>query len=77
MWLMAGCGSRIGEACAVTLQEFDFEEGTLNVDRRIAQDGENVMQDAPERLRLLMDAVFTMETELHLPLESESVLDGT
>ncbi len=36
----------------------------------------HVMPDAPERLRLLMDAVFTMETELHLPLEFESVLES-
>ncbi|WP_328485923.1 tyrosine-type recombinase/integrase [Streptomyces zaomyceticus] len=41
VWLMAGCGLRIGEACAVTLQQFDLEEGTLYVDRQITQDGEN------------------------------------
>ncbi|MER6121957.1 tyrosine-type recombinase/integrase [Streptomyces sp. NPDC001795] len=41
VWLMAGCGLRIGEACAVTLQQFDFEGGTLYVDRQVTQDGEN------------------------------------
>ncbi|MET9013974.1 tyrosine-type recombinase/integrase [Streptomyces olivaceoviridis] len=41
VWLMAGCGLRIGEACAVTLQQFDFESGTLYVDRQVTQDGEN------------------------------------
>ncbi|MEU3556384.1 tyrosine-type recombinase/integrase [Streptomyces fragilis] len=41
VWLMAGCGLRIGEACAVTLQQFDFESGTLHVDRQVTQDGEN------------------------------------
>ncbi|MFH9862272.1 tyrosine-type recombinase/integrase [Streptomyces sp. NPDC017202] len=41
VWLMAGCGLRIGEACAVTLQQFDLENGTLYVDRQVTQDGEN------------------------------------
>ncbi|MEU8810975.1 tyrosine-type recombinase/integrase [Streptomyces violaceoruber] len=41
VWLMAGCGLRIGEACAVTLQQFDLESGTLYVDRQVTQDGEN------------------------------------
>lgn len=41
VWLMAGCGLRIGEASAVSLQQFDFEAGTLYVDRQITQDGEN------------------------------------
>ncbi|MFK4688201.1 tyrosine-type recombinase/integrase [Streptomyces pristinaespiralis] len=41
VWLMAGCGLRIGEVCAVTLQQFDFESGTLYVDRQVTQDGEN------------------------------------
>lgn len=41
VWLMAGCGLRIGEACAVTLQQFDLEGGTLYVDRQVTQDGEN------------------------------------
>ncbi|MFJ5974626.1 tyrosine-type recombinase/integrase [Streptomyces sp. NPDC093060] len=41
VWLMAGCGLRVGEACAVTLQQFDFESGTLYVDRQVTQDGEN------------------------------------
>ncbi|MET9953824.1 hypothetical protein ABZ135_20020 [Streptomyces sp. NPDC006339] len=41
MWLMAGCGLRIGEASAVTLQQFDFEVGVLYVDRQVTQDGEN------------------------------------
>ncbi|WP_405792544.1 site-specific integrase [Streptomyces sp. NBC_00029] len=40
-WLMAGCGLRIGEACAVTLQQFDFEAGLIFVDRQVTQDGEN------------------------------------
>ncbi|MGW4162476.1 tyrosine-type recombinase/integrase [Streptomyces sp. NPDC004788] len=41
VWLMAGCGLRIGEASAVTLHQFDFEAGVLYVDRQITQDGEN------------------------------------
>ncbi|MFI8392211.1 tyrosine-type recombinase/integrase [Streptomyces sp. NPDC085540] len=41
VWLMAGCGLRIGEACAVTLQQIDFEAGLIYVDRQITQDGEN------------------------------------
>ncbi|MFF0700172.1 tyrosine-type recombinase/integrase [Streptomyces tendae] len=40
-WLMAGCGLRIGEATAVTLQQFDFDQGILYVDRQITQDGAN------------------------------------
>jgi hypothetical protein len=34
----------------------------------------HVMADAPECLRSLMDAVFTMQTELDLPLEFEAVV---
>lgn len=41
VWLMAGCGLRIGEACAVTLQQLDLESGMLYVNRQITQDGEN------------------------------------
>ncbi|MEV3974359.1 tyrosine-type recombinase/integrase [Streptomyces sp. NPDC050698] len=41
VWLMAGCGLRVGEATAVTLQQFDFEAGILHVDRQITQDGAN------------------------------------
>ncbi|MFI8815839.1 hypothetical protein ACIGWV_30720 [Streptomyces sp. NPDC055082] len=41
VWLMAGCGLRVGEACAATLQQFGFESGTLYVDRQVTQDGEN------------------------------------
>ncbi|MFE2165291.1 tyrosine-type recombinase/integrase [Streptomyces sp. NPDC059447] len=41
VWLMAGCGLRIGEACAVTLQQFDFEAGLIYVDRQITRDGED------------------------------------
>ncbi|MEU8543106.1 site-specific integrase [Streptomyces sp. NPDC048717] len=41
VWLMAGCGLRIGEASAVTLEQFDFESGVLYVDRQVTQDGEN------------------------------------
>ncbi|RKT08238.1 site-specific recombinase XerD [Streptomyces sp. 3211.6] len=41
VWLMAGCGLRIGEASAVSLQQIDFEAGVLYVDRQITQDGEN------------------------------------
>ncbi|WP_329594594.1 site-specific integrase [Streptomyces sp. NBC_01362] len=41
VWLMAGCGLRIGEACAVTLQQFDLESGTLYVDRQVTQGGDN------------------------------------
>ncbi|MEV5950607.1 tyrosine-type recombinase/integrase [Streptomyces sp. NPDC051993] len=40
VWLMAGCGLRIGEASAVSLEQFDFTVGTLRVDRQITQDGE-------------------------------------
>lgn len=39
VWLMAGCGLRIGEASAVCLQQVDFAAGMLLVDRQIAQDG--------------------------------------
>ncbi|WP_244809791.1 tyrosine-type recombinase/integrase [Streptomyces sp. So13.3] len=39
VWLMAGCGLRIGEASAVSLGQFDFADGTLRVDRQITQDG--------------------------------------
>ncbi|MFF7309086.1 tyrosine-type recombinase/integrase [Streptomyces sp. NPDC008137] len=39
VWLMAGCGLRIGEASAVCLQQFDFAAGMLIVDRQITQDG--------------------------------------
>jgi integrase len=39
--LMAGCGLRIGEACGVTLQQFDVDSGTLHVDRQVPQNGEN------------------------------------
>ncbi|WP_329343824.1 site-specific integrase [Streptomyces sp. NBC_01352] len=48
VWLMAGCGLRVGEATAVTLQQFDFEAGMLYVDRQITQDGEN---EAPRTKR--------------------------
>ncbi|WP_329404444.1 tyrosine-type recombinase/integrase [Streptomyces melanogenes] len=41
VWLMAGCGLRIGEASAVCLQQIDFEAGVLYVDRQTTQDGEN------------------------------------
>lgn len=41
VWLMAGCGLRVGEAIAVTLQQFDFEDGMLYVDRQVTQDGLN------------------------------------
>ncbi|MFC4890938.1 tyrosine-type recombinase/integrase [Streptomyces beijiangensis] len=41
VWLMAGCGLRIGEASAVTVQQIDFAAGTLYVDRQITQDGES------------------------------------
>lgn len=34
------------------------------------------MPDAPERLRSLMDGVFTTKTELDLPLESEAVVEA-
>ncbi len=38
VWLMAGCGLRIGEASAVCLQQIDFVSGMLLVDRQITQD---------------------------------------
>lgn len=39
VWLMAGCGLRVGEASAVCLRQFDFAAGMLLVDRQITQDG--------------------------------------
>ncbi|WP_194236026.1 hypothetical protein [Streptomyces acidicola] len=36
----------------------------------------HVMPDAPERLRSLMDAVFTLQSELDLPLEFEAVVEA-
>jgi integrase len=36
----------------------------------------HVMPDAPERLRSLMDAVFTKQTDLSLPLEFEAVVEA-
>ncbi|MFD7738016.1 tyrosine-type recombinase/integrase [Kitasatospora sp. NPDC059800] len=41
VWLMAGLGLRVAEAMAVSLGQFDFEAGVLNVDRQVTQDGEN------------------------------------
>ncbi|MGW4922793.1 tyrosine-type recombinase/integrase [Streptomyces parvulus] len=38
VYLMAGCGLRIGEASAVCLQQIDFVSGMLLVDRQITQD---------------------------------------
>lgn len=36
----------------------------------------HVMPDAPERLRSLMDAIFTTEIELDLPLEFEAAVEA-
>lgn len=46
---MVGCGLRIGEATAVTLQQIDFEAGTLFVDRQVTQDGENEKPKTPRQ----------------------------
>ncbi|GHD34000.1 tyrosine-type recombinase/integrase [Streptomyces galbus] len=40
LWLMAGCGLRLGEAMAVSRDQIDFEEGRLRVDFQIAEDGD-------------------------------------
>lgn len=34
------------------------------------------MPDAPERLRSLVDAIFTTEIELNLPLEFEAAVEA-
>lgn len=41
LWLMAGCGLRIGEALAVTRSQLNFTVGFLNVNRQIAHDKAN------------------------------------
>ncbi|MGA5570865.1 tyrosine-type recombinase/integrase [Streptomyces pseudogriseolus] len=55
----------------------DMAEWLGHRDPRIThQTYAHVMPDAPERLRSLMDAVFTMQTELDLPLEFEAVVEA-
>ncbi|WP_405729280.1 site-specific integrase [Streptomyces sp. NBC_01537] len=39
VWLMAGCGLRLGEAMAVSRDQIDFKAETLRVDFQIAEDG--------------------------------------
>ncbi|MFD9452325.1 tyrosine-type recombinase/integrase [Streptomyces sp. NPDC059985] len=41
LWLMAGCGLRIGEAMAVSRDQIDFQAEVLHVDFQIAEDGES------------------------------------
>lgn len=40
LWLMAGCGLRIGEAMAVSRDQIDFKAEVLRVGFQIAEDGE-------------------------------------
>ncbi|SFC11978.1 tyrosine-type recombinase/integrase [Streptomyces aidingensis] len=40
LWLMAGCGLRLGEAMAVARDQIDFKGETLRVDFQITEDGE-------------------------------------
>ncbi|WP_262386731.1 site-specific integrase [Streptomyces sp. TRM49041] len=40
LWLMAGCGLRLGEAMAVSRGQIDFKGETLRVDFQITEDGE-------------------------------------
>ncbi|MFF5230223.1 tyrosine-type recombinase/integrase [Dactylosporangium sp. NPDC000521] len=40
IWLMAGCGLRIGEAMGLCLDQIDFRKKLLHVDRQITEDGE-------------------------------------
>lgn len=40
LWLMAGCGLRLGEAMAVSRDQIDFKAETLRVDFQIAEDGD-------------------------------------
>ncbi|MGW1051872.1 tyrosine-type recombinase/integrase [Streptomyces sp. NPDC002521] len=55
----------------------DMAEWLGHRDPRIThQTYAHVMPDAPERLRSLVDAVFTMQTELNLPLEFEAVVEA-
>jgi integrase len=49
-WLMAGAGLRVGEALAVSVEQVDFEEGVLHVDRQITADGENEEPVTPREL---------------------------
>ncbi|MFE3558328.1 tyrosine-type recombinase/integrase [Streptomyces sp. NPDC059193] len=41
LWLMAGCGLRIGEAMAISRDQIDFQAEVLRVDFQIAEDGES------------------------------------
>lgn len=41
VWVMAGCGLRIGEVCALTREQIDFREGAIWVNRQATLDGEN------------------------------------
>ncbi|MYT33808.1 site-specific integrase [Streptomyces sp. MspMP-M5] len=40
LWLMAGCGLRLGEAMAVSRDQIDFKDEVLRVDFQIAEDGQ-------------------------------------
>ncbi|WP_234342912.1 tyrosine-type recombinase/integrase [Streptomyces fulvoviolaceus] len=41
LWLMAGCGLRLGEAMAVSRDQIDFKAETLRVDFQITEDGDS------------------------------------
>lgn len=41
VWLMAGCGLRIGETTALTIGQIDFTAGMIAVDRQVTMDGKN------------------------------------
>jgi integrase len=40
LWLMAGCGLRLGESMAVSRDQIDFKTETLRVDFQITEDGD-------------------------------------
>ncbi len=40
VWLMAGCGMRIGEVMGLCRDQIDFRKQILHVDRQITEDGE-------------------------------------
>ena len=45
LWLMAGCGLRLGEAMAVSRDQIGFKGETLRVDFQIAEDGDTESGD--------------------------------
>lgn len=53
LWVMAGCGLRIGEAMGLCRDQIDFQRGLLHVDRQITEDGETVSgKNAAVRLKM-------------------------